>query len=120
MHQKQKNLEQVRAAHALQSVGKLDKRAISKLPAMIVNNGLLAATAFTLDGGGENRKDMKEAMNKVALHLKARELVATSVTDGKSLITDLANRDSADLQRATSESLRYLGYLKRFATKGED
>ncbi len=114
-----KNLEQIRAAHALQSVGTLDKRAISKLPAMIVNNGLLAATAFTLDGGGENRKDMKDAMNKVALHLKARGLVAASVTDGKSLVTDLANCDSANLQRATGEALCYLAYLKRFAVKGE-
>ena len=116
----QKNLEQLRAAHAFQSVGTLDKRAISKLPALILNNGLLAATAFTLDGGGENRKDMKEAMNKVALHLKTRELAGASVTDGKSLVHDLAGRDSADLQRATSEALSYLAYLKRFAVKGED
>jgi CRISPR-associated protein Cmr5 len=116
----QQNLEQLRAAHALQNVGTLDKRAISKLPAMILSNGLLAATAFSLDGGGDNRRDMKEAMNKVALHLRARELTGPSVTDGKSLVTDLANRGSADLQQATNEALRYLAYLKRFAVKGED
>lgn len=115
-----KNLEQLRAAHALQNVGALDKRAISKLPALIINNGLLAATSFTLDGGGDNRKDMKEAMNKVALHLKARGIVATTVTDGNSLVNDLASRDSADLQRATNEALCYLSYFKRFAVKRED
>lgn len=114
------NLEQIRAKHALAHVGGLDKRAISKLPALILNNGLLAATAFTLDGGGENRKDMKGAMDRVALHLRDRKLVADRVADAQALVADLTQRNSADLQRAADETLAYLGYLKRFAVKGRD
>jgi CRISPR/Cas system CMR-associated protein Cmr5 small subunit len=36
-------------------------------------------------------------------------------TDG--LIQDLSQRKSIDLQRATSEALAYISYLKRFAQK---
>lgn len=114
------NLEQLRAKHALAHVGELDKSAISKLPALILNNGLLAATAFTLDGGGDNRSQMKSAMDLVARHLQERDLVGKSVRDGKTLIADLTSRDSIVLQRAATEALAYLSYLKRFATKSEE
>ena len=40
------NLEQIRAAKALAVASKTSKTAVSKLPAMILANGLLAATAF--------------------------------------------------------------------------
>ena len=40
------NLEQIRAARALADQSKTTKRDVTKLPALIVNNGLLAATAL--------------------------------------------------------------------------
>jgi len=114
------NLEQLRAKHALANVGELDKSAISKLPALILNNGLLAATAFTLDGGGDNRAQMKTAMDLVAHYLRERSLVGASVSDGRTLIADLTSRDSIALQGAATEALAYLSYLKRFATKSKE
>jgi CRISPR/Cas system CMR-associated protein Cmr5 small subunit len=43
------NLEQIRAAAALAVADKTTKADVSKLPAMIISNGLLAATAFATE-----------------------------------------------------------------------
>jgi hypothetical protein len=37
-----------------------------------------------------------------------------------SMIQQLSSKNSVELQRATTESLVYLGILKRFAVKGQD
>jgi CRISPR-associated protein Cmr5 len=110
------NLEQIRAAHAFKKATNLDKRAVNKLPAMIVNNGLLAASAFANDG---DRDGLRDAMNAVAEHLKSQGHI-TGNADTGGLIKDLASRSSTDLQRSTAEALAYIAYLKRFATKGAD
>ena len=70
------NLEQIRAAHALQKAPTLDKQVVSKLPAMILNNGLLAAAAFARDG---NREGMRDAMDAVADYLIAHKLAPHKV-----------------------------------------
>ena len=111
------NLEQIRAAHALKKATILDRKAVNKLPPMILNNGLLAASAFAKDG---NRDGLREAMDAVGDHLKARGLVATDAGNCEGMIKDLAARPSGDLRRATVEALAYLAYLKRFAVKGGD
>lgn len=123
----QKNLEQLRAAHALQHVGDLKQNDVAKLPALIINNGLLAAAAFATD---EKRGPMKAAMNAVADHLAElglinkveRENGISENPDAEAMLEDLAERpDAAPLQRATAEALAYLSYLKRFAaTERED
>lgn len=110
------NLEQIRAAHALEPAKSLDRSAVNKLPAMILANGLLAAAAFCdADGGGESRKDMKLALNATAMHLANRGLIAPGTNTAKGIIQDLSGRDSHHLQRATSEALAFIAYLKRFA-----
>ena len=109
------NLEQIRAAHALKKATNLDKKVVNKLPAMLVNNGLLAAAAFAKDG---NRDGLREAMDAVGDHLKSRGLVGANAGNCDGIINDLSARPSTDLQRATAEALAYLAYLKRFATKG--
>jgi CRISPR type III-B/RAMP module-associated protein Cmr5 len=113
-----KNLEQIRAANALAKVGDLKRAAVSKLPAMILGNGLLATAAFCrAEGGGENRKDMKIAMDHTAAHLVDRDMIKKGLGTTDGLIQDLSQRKSIDLQRATSEALAYISYLKRFAQK---
>lgn len=112
------NLEQIRAAHALEPAKNLDRSAVNKLPAMILANGLLAAAAFCdAEGGGDNRKDMKLALNATAAHLANRGLIATGKKTAKGIIEDLSGRDSHHLQRATSEALAFIAYLKRFSDK---
>ena len=125
------NLEQLRAAHALKRANPtstdeaakpkaLDRSAINKLPALILSNGLLATTAFCIaPGGGDNKKDMKSALDAAASHLAERGLIGSDYTSAKGIIDDLSavGRTVIDLQRATAETLAYLGYLKRFAPK---
>ena len=112
------NLEQIRAAHALEPAKNLDRSAVNKLPAMILANGLLAAAAFCdAEGGGDNRKDMKAVLNATAAHLAERGLIATGKNTAKGIIEDLSGRDSQHLHRATSEALAFIAYLKRFAPK---
>jgi CRISPR/Cas system CMR-associated protein Cmr5 small subunit len=85
---------------------------------MILANGLLAAAAFCdADGGGENRKDMKSALDATAAHLAERGLIAPEKKTVKGIIEDLSKRDSCHLQRATYEALAFIAYLKRFAPK---
>jgi len=113
-----KNLEQIRAAHALERSKDLDRSAVNKLPAMILCNGLLATAAFCdAEGGGDNRKDMKLSLDATAYHLEQRGLIATGKNSAKGLAEDLSGRDSQHLQRATSEALAFISYLKRFAPK---
>ncbi len=112
------NLEQIRAAAALEPAKGLDRSAVNKLPALIIANGLLATAAFCeAEGGGENRKDMKRALDAIAAHLARQGRVGASVSTTRALIEDLAHRDSYHLQQATTEALAYLAYLKRFAPK---
>ena len=119
-----KNLEQLRAAHALPRANKLDRRATRKLPALIINNGLLAAAAFTLDS--DSRGEMRAVIVAIEEHLRDRGYIMASPSGPsdndrvRSFISELTNKKSIELQRATSEALAYLGYLKRFAPKGAD
>ena len=58
-----KNLEQIRAAAALEPAKTLDKAAVNKLPAMIMSNGLLATIAFChAESSGGNRSQMATAL----------------------------------------------------------
>jgi len=111
------NLEQIRAAAAFAPAQDLNRAAISRLPGLILTNGLLAAAAFcNADGGGENRKDLKGAMIATARHLAERGLVKIPDADViKGLIGHLCEKDSFTLQRATTEALAYLSFLKRFS-----
>jgi len=121
------NLDQIRAAAALAAVNRADnhitKQTVSKLPAMIMANGLLAAAAFaderTKDGAAK-RTEMQDAMNQTAKHLNHPHLAISSLSGcetARDLISKLTSANSGDLTRATSESLAFLAYLKRFATK---
>jgi CRISPR-associated protein Cmr5 len=120
-----RNLEQIRAAHALGTAERTTKAAVSKLPAMIMANGLLAAAAFASekskkDSNSPKRPDLKKAMDGLAEHLARPELhlaVLANATHTEALIQRLSASTSLDLQRATAEALAYLSYVKRFTTK---
>ncbi len=110
------NLEQIRAKHALDKSGNIERKKIAGLPGLIINNGLLATAAFSNDGT-EQRKHMKLALDAVAEHLKNQNLLGLNKGDTDGMLNHFASPEttSHDLQRATEEALAYLSYLKRFA-----
>jgi CRISPR type III-B/RAMP module-associated protein Cmr5 len=116
-----KNLDQIRAAAALQPAKSLDKSAVNKLPAMIMSNGLLATIAFChADSNGVNRIHMENALRATARHLAGQNLVAAGTDDLMAFVKDLSERDSLHLQRATDEALAFISYLRRFAEKDKN
>lgn len=119
-----KNLEQIRAAGAEEAAPNTTKQAVSKLPAMILTNGLLAAAAFASekkrDGTTPRRPAMKAAFDGAARHLARREIIREGCRDIESAIRLLSAGDSSQLQRATAETLAFIGYVKRFATREGD
>ena len=115
----QKNLDQLRAAHALKEADKIDKTSVAKLPGMILSNGLLGTLAFAGEQKGP-REGLKAAADSLARHL-AQPVLGLSelagITSAQKLAEKLAGGDALTLQRAITESLAYLSYLKRYAAK---
>lgn len=118
------NLEQIRAAKALVIAPKTSKTAVSKLPAMILANGLLAAAAFASekkkDGRTPKRREMEAALTGTAEHLATPRLgfdVLANCKTADDMIDKLSKADSVHLQRATTEALAFIAYVKRFTTK---
>lgn len=104
------NLDQIRAQNALKA--KADKKGADKLPALIVNNGLLAAAAFA----HKKAEHLGDAMNAVVKHLRAPGInQLTKANDARGLVEELSGADSSRLRLATAETLAFLSYLKRFA-----
>ena len=115
------NLDQIRAAKALDSADATSRQAVSKLPAMILQNGLLAAAAFATEDKTDRAK-MGAAMHATASHLANSQLgisILTNKPTPKEMMTALSSAQATafDLQRATTESLAFLAFLKRFTTK---
>ena len=123
------NLDQVRAAHALDWLKKtntdskkpvLVRRDAAKLPAMLLSNGLLATFAFACEKDKAPRAGLAKACEGITAHLAQAttglpELAGTG--SAETLADRLARGDALTLQRATTEALAYLSYLKRYAPK---
>lgn len=111
-----KNIEQIRAKNALGKTASEVKKqgeegdALSGFPSLIINNGLLATLAFSAHKG-ESRERIAAA---IAEHLVDRNIVPKGTEGSRSLIKALSECDSSVLRRATTETLAYLAYLKRF------
>lgn len=120
------NLEQLRAQAALEfwrqnqnaNQGQDGGNVVSKLPSLIINNGLLATLAFAKDKAGGH-----EALALAVVRFLARPDGGTIPPPGfrqgegalDPYIRVLTDNDSIVLQRATAESLAFFAYLKRFA-----
>jgi CRISPR-associated protein Cmr5 len=113
------NLEQLRASSALAQADKTRQQpgegnCLSGYPSLIINNGLLAALAFSLD----KQKQHLRVADAIATHLHQRRVVPQPGAGGpgaKLLLDALSKADSFTLRRATDEALAFLAYLKRFA-----
>ena len=123
------NLEQKRASNALDKAPSCRKRAdegdcLSGFPSLIVNNGLLACLAYSIeksakkDGSIDREKQWFNISNAIAFHLHEMGIAqrAQGQADALWLRDYLVGRaDSFVLRRATDEALAFLSYLKRFA-----
>lgn len=128
-----KNLEQIRAQHAINfwhpaqgqspiAHGVNNGDVISKLPSLVVSNGLLATTAFARSKGGGHAV-LLTAVFQFLSHPDRAVLPRppqprpgeTELDTFIRLLTDGDAATSTRLQLATAEALAYLGYLKRFA-----
>lgn len=117
------NLDQLRAAHAIREAKNTVKAAVSKLPAMILTNGLIAAIAFAAEADKPKRAALKAASKSIALHVARPEIGIQELVGLKTpeeLLARLSSSSAFTLQRTTTEALAYLGYLKRYAPKGDD
>jgi hypothetical protein len=112
-----KNLEQIRASHAMQHSdnnsyqGANGGDAIAKkTPARIRANGLLAAAAYAYDKRGG---DLDLFIKAIIPHLRATN--KTTQKELRPFIEELSNGSSENLRAVTAEALAYLNYLRRFA-----
>lgn len=113
-----KNFEQIRAKNALKWKDKIGQGAdggesvSKKVPAMILDNGIIAAAAFALEKGG----GYKNVFEAVIEHLSDSEIGLLDRADSLEVfVNHLANVPSDELRRITAETAAFLNYLRRFA-----
>lgn len=117
-----KNLDQIRAANALEAAksntfaGVNDGGIVKKIPTMIRENGFLGALAFACEKKGGDHGKVFEVILK---HLKDPLVKVVDVpgTSADDLMAYAVNQSSAKLREITAESVAYLAYLRRFASK---
>jgi len=92
---------------------------MKKIPAAIMNNGLLAAAAFALDPK-HREKGWGTAFDHITLHLASSEIGLLDKNDAtlEDLLMRLTESDSHTLKLATQEALAWLAYARRFVTGG--
>ena len=127
------NLNQTRARHALQFAKaheKLDPKTqklvttiagdnggevVKKIPPAIMNNGLLAALAYSMDA---KQASWKEVFNGIAEHLSSSDvaIVPAEKNTAEELLDFLTaeNTSSAKLRDATDEAMLWLEFARRF------
>lgn len=121
------NLNQIRARHALETAQTLGGQirgaeggeVIKKIPPTIMNHGLLATLAYSYSEGGNGWRIVFDAM---AQHLSSAQIAI--------IPNDIGNRDqlldflvgdkcnSETLKLATSETMAWLEYARRFVRRG--
>jgi CRISPR-associated protein Cmr5 len=114
------NLDQLRAANALKAAGRIGEgreggdNVAKKVPAMIRENGILAAAAFA----SKTEAGYKDVFDAIIEHLRiAKRLPGCGRTALGDFIDDLSSCDAATLRAVTTEAMAYLSYLRRFAGK---
>jgi CRISPR/Cas system CMR-associated protein Cmr5 small subunit len=116
-----RNLDQLRAATAIKFQnrefgGEEGGNILDGFPALVVNNGLMAALAFCMmkAGKGKGYKTLGEA---VVAHLTDKNLnlgLSPNTQDLQGLLDFLSKADSDVLRVCTAETLMFLNFLRRF------
>lgn len=113
-----KNLEQIRAKNALASKNSITETVGNphkKIPALILQNGLIATAAFAL----EKSKGLESVFSAVIKHLKDVKLYdgEESTENFLEYLTQRCTHE--ELRHITQETMAYLSYLRRFV-KGQE
>lgn len=116
------NLNIIRAKHADDRCGDINKAreesgegdSMSGFPALIINNGLIAALLYSMEGSREQAKAVADAIGYHLGKAPSTKALLPNTKDGKTLLTALIDGDSTTLRVSTEESLLFLAYLKRF------
>lgn len=114
------NYAQIRAKHAWEAAqdtvfqGKEGGEAVKKVPAMIIENGLLGAMAFAIEKG-EGYSKTFEVLKEHLIEMDHPSVKA--IKDVEGWFNKLVSSDAETLRLTTSECMAYLAYLRRFAKK---
>ena len=118
------NLEQIRARNALKFAnqgfvgGDKGGEVIKKVSPLIQNHGLLATAAYSFS----EKEGWQRVFDAIALHLADRDIaiVDAACTDRTKLTEFLTRKEttSETLKLATSETMAWLTYARRFVKKG--
>lgn len=120
------NLEQIRARHALEFAesnagrisGEQGGEVIKKIPPIIINHGLLAGIAYSFT----EREGWQLVFDAIATHLSSPKIgiVPPRVKDRADLIDYLTGSETTSevLKRATTETMAWLEYARRFVRRG--
>ena len=108
-----KNIEQKRAAHALErapnidgGVGKGDpKGVVKKIPSLVINCGILSSMAFAKEKEA-GYKDVFDAFIDYYEPLRGCSL--------DQALTSMCDMSAEELRHTTAEFMAYLSYLRRF------
>lgn len=125
------NYEQIRAKNALAAapgigLGNEGGRAVAKkVPALIVQDGFLAALAFAIEksNNGEDEKNgYGNAFKAIMKHLPdvGKDYGLCGEKDLQKFLDGLCAEPADVLRAITEEAIAYLNYLRRFAEPGKD
>jgi len=117
-----RNLEQLRAAHAISKCasirgGKGDgdpTGVVKKIPAQVISCGLLASMAFAKEKS-EGYADVFNAFIDYCSSIDSCFSLNSKTID--EAIKEISRMDSCQLRYVTAEFMKYLSYLRRFVEK---
>lgn len=118
-----RNLAQLRALHANEwakhvKSGEGGSRAIAKkVPAQIIQNGLLGAFAFALDGNEGHLSVFKGVISHLSLIKNEGfdfDVAKLDSNKPEEFFQELCTKSSDVLRAVTAETMEYLNYLRRF------
>lgn len=113
------NMNQIRACHALEFAnavivkGKNGGEVVKKIPPVIMNNGLMAALAYSMD---KNQKAWRDVFDAVAVHLASAEvaMIPQDKASAEMLLDYLASDASSTVLRdITAETAEWFNFARR-------
>ena len=113
------NLNQIRARHVLEYAnsalvrGRNGGEVIKKIPPVIMNNGIMAALAYSLD---KNQQAWQGVFDAIAVHLSSEEIsmIPKDKNSAETLLDYLASdASSTELRDITAEAFEWLNFARR-------
>ena len=113
------NLNQIRARHVLEFANSVNIRGINggegikKIPPVIMNNGLMAALAYSLD---KKQDAWRKVFDAIAVHLASKEIGMIPVDrNSAEMLLDYLSSDATSvmLRDITAEVGEWLNFARR-------